>query len=307
MTADDTDRPTVDPVDGDPLSTTDPTWRDDGADEEDTERTIDADPAWLAELRAERSAGTAGHDDAERTIDADADLIEHVRATTRAARSALAEPPDAPADAAPADAAPAGAPATTAVDPRPTPPPAVVDPSPARPPVGIDPSLPVPPAGVRATPPGEARAGLPPPTPGGPRFATAPALAPDTPATAAPAPSTAATPAAAPSSPATPLAAPSPATPPAVAPSTAATPDANGRWQPPARLRPTEVRATAPLITDRTPTRGHLDRRWALAGVVVAAIVGFLIALAVTSGDDAPDPPPGPTTVPGASTTVSTP
>src|SRR4051794_28088134 len=60
----------------------------------DDERTIDADPARLAEL--------AGADD-ERTIDADVDLLDHVRTAVREARDRLAAPPvtgDEPAPAA---------------------------------------------------------------------------------------------------------------------------------------------------------------------------------------------------------------
>jgi hypothetical protein len=287
MTGDDRDpRTLVDAVAGDPLGTTDPKWRDDHADarpavdetsvedssaDDDAERTLDADPAWLAELAAEPTAGAAD-DDAERTIDADADLIEHVRAASRAARSGLAAPPatsDAESDSAPAadpagedpagDDAAGGAPAT------------IIDPAPPPPPAGIDLALPPPPAGVPAA--------VPPPTDTGP--ALPPPIADRPAAAAAPA-------AAAPASP-------------------AATSSGGGRWQPPARLRPAELRVAAPLIADRTPKRGHLDRRWALLGVVVAAVVGFLIAIAINGGDDAPDPAPGSTTVPGAPTTVSTP
>jgi hypothetical protein len=87
----------------------------------------------------------------------------------------------------------------------------------------------------------------------------------------------------------------------------ATTPASGGRWQPPARLRPAEVRPSAPLLTERPPSRHHLDWRWAAAGIVIAAVLGFVIAMAVRGGDDPPDPAPGSTTVPGASTTVSTP
>ena len=157
MTGDDIDaRSTADPAEADALNSTEPVWRDDRADEVD----------------------------AERTIDADADLIEHVRATTRAARVGLATPPAPPAG----DARP-----TTPVDPPPTstpppsaetdPPPAGTDPSPpvpsaevGRPPAGIDLSLPLPPAGVPTPAPAATGPALPPPTPDGPRFATARAV-----------------------------------------------------------------------------------------------------------------------------------
>jgi hypothetical protein len=61
------------------------------------------------------------------------------------------------------------------------------------------------------------------------------------------------------------------------------------------------------LLADGAPTRRHLDWRWAALGIALAALVSFLIALAVIGGDDAPEPTPGSTTVPGASTTVTTP
>jgi hypothetical protein len=68
-----------------------------------------------------------------------------------------------------------------------------------------------------------------------------------------------------------------------------------------------EVRPSVPLLAAPAPSRRHLDWRWAALGIVLAALVGFLIAIAVRGGDDTPDPTPGSTTVPGATTTVSTP
>lgn len=283
MSGDHTDpRTTVDRLEGDPLGSTEPTWRDDHTDvqvgtteedapDHDPERTIDADPAWRTELRAEPNEQAADRDDAERTTDADADLVEHVRAAARAARSGLAAPPTARTEEAVEAAA---APAEEAAHEPPTE-------------TGIDPALPPAPADVAAAMPpplAEPAADLPPPTSDTPHWAPV---------------------AAAPSSAAAAVTTTDASTATTTATGAGAATAASGRWQPPARLRPAELRAATPLIADRTPKR-HLDWRWAVVGVVAAAVIGFLIAIAV-SGDDAPDPAPGSTTVPGASTTVSTP
>jgi hypothetical protein len=88
---------------------------------------------------------------------------------------------------------------------------------------------------------------------------------------------------------------------------TVATGSSGGRWQPPARLRPAELRPTAPLLADPAPKRRHVSWRWVVVLIALAAVAGVLIAIAVSGGDGAPDPAPGSTTVPGASTTVTTP
>jgi len=212
----------------------------------DDERTIDADPARLAEL--------AGADD-ERTIDADVDLLDHVRTAVREARDRLAAPPATGAEPAPAEeegpwlpTSPGGA--TSSLLPA-------------------DESQP----GVRGSaPPRERSAALP------------PAVAPVEPARP-------------------------PEQPPAIAPAEEVSPSApartgGGRWQPPPRIRPADVRPTEPLLPDRTPPRRPLDRRWVIAGVVLAIVVSVLVAIAVRGGGDSPDPEPGSTTAPGASTTV---
>lgn len=289
---------------GDALGTTDPTWRDQpgapaaaGPADDDAERTIDGDPT---EVAGDGDGEVAG--DSERTIDVDIDVLEHVRAAVRAARDGLAAPPTPDAD--PAQSVEPGPDAPTEDAPPDT---SDVDSDPAvgteRPAAGgIDLSLPPPPAGVaNVLPPPDRPGALPPPS-GRPGLAAAAAIA----AVTEPAPVAPAEP--------DPVAAPSPpvatTAPPAADGGTTAAPSAGsggGRWQPPARLRPAEVRTSAPLVTDRSPARRHLDWRWAAVGIVVAAVVGFLVAIAVSGGDDAPDPAPGATTAPSATTIESTP
>jgi hypothetical protein len=255
--------------DAEPLGVEDLAWRDDLADPNrtlppvaapaaddgtsddaaDGERTIDADPAWLAELlggAAPNDAVGGRGDDAERTVDTDPDLVESVRAAAREARAGLAAPP-------PTTDGPPTAAAVPATEP---------EPEPVR---GIDARLPPPPVGVGP--------GLPAPVPSA-------GLAP--PAVAGAAVDRASAPAAA---------------------TIGAAPLDDGRWRPPARLRPAPTPADGPLLPTTSATRRALDWRWALAGVLVAAVVGFLIAIAV-GGDDSPsNPEPSVSTAPGATTT----
>lgn len=289
---------------GDALGTTDPTRRDQpgaaaaaGPADDDAERTIDGDPT---EFAGDGDPEVAG--DSERTIDVDIDVLEHVRAAVRAARDGLAAPPTPDADPAHSIEPDPGARTEGS---RPDPSDAESDPAVGteRPTtIGIDLSLPPPPAGVaNVLPPPDRPGALPPPS-GKPGLAAAAAIAVVTePAPVAPAEPG---PVTAPSTPA------ATSVPPATDGATTAAPSAGsggGRWQPPARLRPAEVRASAPLVTDRSPARRHLDWRWAAVGIVVAAVVGFLVAIAVSGGDDAPDPAPGATTAPSATTIESTP
>jgi hypothetical protein len=326
----------------DPLGTTDPRWRDaqpaddaaadrpgdDDAGADDAERTIDADPAWFAQLSADAVPEAAGASDEDRTIDVDADLLEHVRAAARAAREGLAAPPvpiadetgadprTDPAEAAEVDVTSAEEPASAASTEQPAAVPSEQAPtadggtwSPPAPgaPTSwllaeVASSASPPPT---AAPPAEpATEVAPAPASGLPTPQLPPSVPPDT---LAPAPPviTGGTPPS-PPPPARPAMAPHPAPSNEVA-AGAMSPAGGGRWQPPARLRPAEVRASAPLLSDRPPTRRHLDWRWAALGIVLAVVVGFLIAIAVGGGDDTPDPAPGSTTVPGASTTVDTP